>query len=275
MASRVVFPRPQKAWQIRYSQSLCLNAARGMRSHFATQMDWHSRMDVQVGNRFQEQQTPMPGFSLRKSCQRQLEKATSGVGILFRNSKTIGLEWISSQVMRRTHSSRMNELKIDPKIVAEQLDQTVGVNPNVYTLASLSRRKEAVNVLEFAVRTSKKVYWSTNGVQEPLDSSRQLRAGRSADRALASSCRRPFLLLVYSADVKQPGSDCPTARVCEINNFESARCMIDLNPPSHNSAVDSEANTCTNWKDIDGVFAVALAEKDNRENGVRPLEPYF
>jgi len=87
-------------------------------------MDWHSRMDVQVGNRFQEQQTPMPGFSLRKSCQRQLEKTTSGVGILFRNSKTIGLEWISFQVMRRTHSSLMNELKIDPKIVADQLDQT-------------------------------------------------------------------------------------------------------------------------------------------------------
>jgi len=41
--------------------------------------------------------------------------------------------------------------------------------------------------------------------------------------------------------------------------------MIDLNPPSHNSAVDSEANTCTNWKDIDGVFAVALAEKDNSQ----------
>jgi len=51
----------------------------------------------------------------------------------------------------------MNELKIDPKIVADQLDQTVGVNPNVFTLASLSRRNEAVNVLEFAVRVSKKV----------------------------------------------------------------------------------------------------------------------
>ena len=45
--------------------------------------------------------------------------------------------------------------------------------------------------------------------------------------------------------------------------------MIDLNPPSHNSAVDSEANTCSqiirHWNDIDGVFAVALAEKDNSQ----------
>jgi integrase len=68
--------------------------------------------------------------------------------------RTIGLEWILFQVMRRTHSSLMNELKIDPKTVADQLGHTVDVNQNVYTLASLSRRKEAVNVLEFAVRAS-------------------------------------------------------------------------------------------------------------------------
>jgi integrase len=56
--------------------------------------------------------------------------------------------------MRRSHSSLMNELKIDPKTVADQLGHTVDVNQNVYTLASLARRKEAVNVLEFAVRAS-------------------------------------------------------------------------------------------------------------------------
>jgi len=43
--------------------------------------------------------------------------------------------------------------------------------------------------------------------------------------------------------------------------------MINLNPPSHNSAMHSEANTCSqiirHWDDIDGVFAVALAEKGN------------
>ena len=68
--------------------------------------------------------------------------------------RTVGLEWISFQVMRRTHSSLMNELNIDPKTVADQLGHTADVNQNVYTLASLSRRKEAVNVLEFAVRAS-------------------------------------------------------------------------------------------------------------------------
>jgi integrase len=68
--------------------------------------------------------------------------------------KAVGLEWISFQVMRRTHSSLMNDLKIDPKTVADQLGHGVDVNQNVYTLASLSRRKEAVNVLEFAVRAS-------------------------------------------------------------------------------------------------------------------------
>ena len=50
--------------------------------------------------------------------------------------------------------SLLNELKIDSKTVADQLGHTVDVNRNVYTLASLSRRKEAVNVLEFAVRAS-------------------------------------------------------------------------------------------------------------------------
>ena len=42
----------------------------------------------------------------------------------------------------------MNELKVDPKTVADQLGHTVDVNQNVYTLATLDRRLEAVNVLE-------------------------------------------------------------------------------------------------------------------------------
>jgi hypothetical protein len=48
----------------------------------------------------------------------------------------------------------MSDLKIDPKTVADQLGHGVDVNQNVYTLASLSRRTVAVNVLEFAVRAS-------------------------------------------------------------------------------------------------------------------------
>ncbi len=66
--------------------------------------------------------------------------------------KAAGLEWATFQVMRRTHSSLMNELQIDPKIVADQLGHTLDVNQNVYTKAALHRRVEAVNLLERALR---------------------------------------------------------------------------------------------------------------------------
>ena len=36
-----------------------------------------------------------------------------------------GLGWVNFQVMRRTHSSLMNDLKVDPKIVADQLGHTL------------------------------------------------------------------------------------------------------------------------------------------------------
>ena len=46
----------------------------------------------------------------------------------------IGLGWASFQVMRRTHSTLMNELRVDPKLVADQLGHSLDVNQNVYTM---------------------------------------------------------------------------------------------------------------------------------------------
>ena len=66
--------------------------------------------------------------------------------------KVVGLEWVNFQVMRRTHASLMRELKVDPKIVADQLGHSVDVNLNVYTKTALGLRKEAVNTLESALR---------------------------------------------------------------------------------------------------------------------------
>jgi integrase len=54
-------------------------------------------------------------------------------------------------MMRRTHSSLLKELDVDPQVRAEQMGHTVDVNENVYTITSLKRRKEAVNALEKAV----------------------------------------------------------------------------------------------------------------------------
>lgn len=65
--------------------------------------------------------------------------------------KPLGLAWANFQVMRRTHSSLLKELDVDPQVRAEQMGHTVDVNENVYTITSLSRRRDAVNALEKAI----------------------------------------------------------------------------------------------------------------------------
>ena len=64
--------------------------------------------------------------------------------------KLVGLAWVDFRVMRRTHSSLMNEKGIDPKLVADQQGHTVDVNLNVYTRTSIESRLEAVETLASA-----------------------------------------------------------------------------------------------------------------------------
>ena len=66
----------------------------------------------------------------------------------------IGMAWATFQVMRRTHASLMNELKVDPKVVADQLGHTLDVNQNVYTQVALNRRQHAVDTLASAIEHS-------------------------------------------------------------------------------------------------------------------------
>jgi integrase len=66
--------------------------------------------------------------------------------------KSVGLEWVNFQVMRRTHASLMRELKVDPKTVADQLGHSVDVDLNVYTKTALALRKEALETFESALR---------------------------------------------------------------------------------------------------------------------------
>lgn len=63
----------------------------------------------------------------------------------------VGLGWANFQVMRRTHSSLMADLEVDPQVRAEQMGHDVDVNQNVYTQASFGRRRDAVNELEKAI----------------------------------------------------------------------------------------------------------------------------
>ena len=60
----------------------------------------------------------------------------------------VGLGWATFQVMRRTHSTLMKQLKADPKLVADQLGHTVDVNQNVYTQSPVESRLVIVNQLE-------------------------------------------------------------------------------------------------------------------------------
>ncbi len=62
--------------------------------------------------------------------------------------RAVGLEWVTFQVLRRTHASLMRELDVDPKLVADQLGHTLDVNLNVYTKTAPQARLEALENLE-------------------------------------------------------------------------------------------------------------------------------
>ena len=62
--------------------------------------------------------------------------------------KAVGLGRVNFQVMRRTHSTLMNNMGIEGKLVADQLGHSLDVNQNVYTKSPVERRKVIVNQLE-------------------------------------------------------------------------------------------------------------------------------
>src|SRR6266446_1726582 len=83
-----------------------------------------------------------------------LKAPISRDNVMYRNIRPLlkkhGFAWVDFHVMRRTHSSLMRELGVDPKVVADQQGHTLDVNLNVYTQTSLERRVEAVEQLESA-----------------------------------------------------------------------------------------------------------------------------
>jgi integrase len=69
--------------------------------------------------------------------------------------KLVGLEWANFQVLRRTHASLGHELKVDPKVAADQRGHGIGVALDVYTQSSIETRRGAAEVLEKAVLRGK------------------------------------------------------------------------------------------------------------------------
>jgi integrase len=65
--------------------------------------------------------------------------------------ESVELSWVNFQVLRKTHSSLLADLDVDPAVRADQMGHTVDVNQNVYTKRSLAHRRQAVNALETAL----------------------------------------------------------------------------------------------------------------------------
>src|SRR5215510_1885600 len=81
----------------------------------------------------------------------QLGRDNTWRGLIAPRLKTIQLDWATFQIMRRTHASLSRQAGIDPKLVADQLGHGLGVNLDVYTVAALNQRQEAVQALETAL----------------------------------------------------------------------------------------------------------------------------
>jgi integrase len=76
------------------------------------------------------------------------ESATTWRRLIQPRLNAIGLDWTTFQILRRTHASLYRQAGIDPKLVADQFGHGLGVNLDVYTVAPLDKRQEAVQTLE-------------------------------------------------------------------------------------------------------------------------------
>ena len=65
--------------------------------------------------------------------------------------ETIGLEWATFQVLRRTNASLSRKAKIDDKVSADQRGHGLGVSMEVYSHSDLAQKSEAVKRLESEV----------------------------------------------------------------------------------------------------------------------------
>jgi len=65
--------------------------------------------------------------------------------------KTVGVEWATFQVLRRTNASLARIAKIDDKVAADQRGHGLGVSLEVYSISDLQQKIEAMKRLESEV----------------------------------------------------------------------------------------------------------------------------
>jgi hypothetical protein len=63
----------------------------------------------------------------------------------------VGLGWVNFQVLRRTHASLGHDVKVDPKVSADQRGHGIGVAIDVYTKSTMKARASAAKRIENSV----------------------------------------------------------------------------------------------------------------------------
>ena len=66
----------------------------------------------------------------------------------------VGLGWVNFQVLRRTQASLSHDLRVDPKVAADQRGHTIGVAIDTYTRTDNESRLQAVTKLETELMNS-------------------------------------------------------------------------------------------------------------------------
>jgi integrase len=105
---------------------------------------------------------------------------------------SVRLSWVNFQVMRRTHSTLMNNMGVEGKLVADQLGHSLDVNQNVYTKSPVERRKAIVDQLErsLIMYPRRGNLWVTSGFSAGVASGSGEVFGRWRQRSAAPRQRR-------------------------------------------------------------------------------------
>ena len=65
--------------------------------------------------------------------------------------ESVGLDWATFQVLRKTNASLSQKAGVDPKVASDQRGHGLGVSMEVYTSSDLEQKRAAVKKLEAAV----------------------------------------------------------------------------------------------------------------------------
>ena len=71
---------------------------------------------------------------------------------MFPKPDKIGLDWATSQILRKTNASLSKKAGVDPKVASDQRGHGLGVSMEVYTSSDMEQKRAAVNQLDAMLR---------------------------------------------------------------------------------------------------------------------------